>query len=136
MISGSTVVARKKSLAAIVAAHLNAIGETAKVVEARPNSEGHLDVVVVESSIGLVHLTASVSKDPNASMPVANFKDGRQAFLADKAYIAFGWNAKDDRTLVFFVQSERVRGKDSLTKAEIRSIAEQHLNAVLTNSPR
>ena len=78
MITGTTVLERKKCLAALVAGHLTSLGHTASIIEGRINSQGHTDRVLVESSIGLVHLTASVNRDPQGSIPTSDFEDGSQ----------------------------------------------------------
>ena len=132
LLAGETVSKRKKCLASLVAKHLISLGHEASVVENRKNSAGHIDRVVVESSIGLIHLTASSSREANAAIPAADFKDGDQSFLADKTYVAYGWNSKDQRTVIMFVEAAKIWGKKSLTKNEIRQLSERHLNKVIS----
>lgn len=132
LIIGSTVLKRKKCLAELVEKHLNTIGHKAKLIEKRTNSAGHTDRVLIESDIGLVHLTASSKLQSNERIRTARYKDGDQAFLADKAYVAYGWNTNDDRTFIMFVPVAMVKGKTSLTKTEIENLSERNLNAILS----
>ena len=131
MINGKTVLERKKCLAALVARHLESLGHSASVVEGRTNSEGHTDRVLVESSIGLVHLTASVNREPDGSIPTSDYEDGSQSFLADKDFVAYGWNTKDDRTMIMFVPVANVIGNKSLSKSQIRSASRREYSTVL-----
>lgn len=131
MLSGKTVLERKKCLAALVARHLASLGHTASVVEGRINSQGHTDRVLVESSIGLVHLTASVNREPDGSIPTSDYEDGSQSFLADKDFVAYGWNTKDNRTMIMFVPTASVIGNKSLSKGQIRSASNREYSTVL-----
>ena len=131
MINGKTVLERKKCLAALVARHLASLGHTASIVEGRVNSQGHTDRVLVESSIGLVHITASVNREPEGSIPTSDFEDASQAFLADKDFVAYGWNTKDDRTMIMFVPVADVLGNKSLSKNQIRSASSRQFSAAL-----
>ena len=131
MIDGKTILERKKSLAALVAHHLSSLGHSASVVEGRTNSLGHTDRVLVESSIGLVHLTASVNQDPDGSIPTSDYEDGGQSFLADKDFVAYGWNTKDKRTMIMFVPVSVVLGNKSLSKSQIRSASSREYSTVL-----
>ena len=132
-IFGDTVSKRKKCLAELVKDHLLALGHDAKLTENRTNSAGHTDQIVVESSIGIIHISASSSLEPNASIRAADYQEGDQSFLADKSYVAFGWNTKDQRTIIMFVQSAEIEGKSSLTKNEIKKLSDRDLNKVLTH---
>ncbi len=134
MITGNTVLERKKCLADLVAHHLESLGYPAKVVEGRKNSQGHTDRVLVDSSIGLVHLTASVNQEPNGSIPTSDFEDGDQSFLADKDFVAYGWNTKDNRTLIMFVPIADIIGNKSLSKSQIRLASNRTFSTVLRNS--
>lgn len=58
---------RKRQLAGLVAEHLRSIGHDATVLTGHLNASRHRDQAIVESSIGMVHTTASSSTDPNAS---------------------------------------------------------------------
>jgi hypothetical protein len=120
MIVGKTVLERKRCLASLVSAHLNSVGAEASIVENRVNSKGHTDRVLVLSSIGIIHLTASVNQDPDGGIPTADYQDGGQEFLADKDFVAYGWNTKDKRTMIMIVPVDAVIGKKSLSKSEIR----------------
>ncbi len=131
MITGTTVLERKKSLAALVAGHLTSLGHTASIIEGRINSQGHTDRVLVESSIGLVHLTASVNRDPQGSIPTSDFEDGSQDFLADKDFVAYGWITKDHRTMIMVVPIARVLGNMSLSKNQIREASVREYSTVL-----
>lgn len=131
LLIGDTVSKRKKCLAELVEKHLNAIGHKAKLIERRANSAGHTDRVLIESDLGFIHLTASSNLQPNERIRTARYKDGDQAFLADKAYVAYGWNTEDDRTLIMFVSAGAIKGKVALTKTEIEKLSDQNLNAVL-----
>tara|TARA_B100000745_G_scaffold166791_1_gene109177 strand:- start:40 stop:450 length:411 start_codon:yes stop_codon:yes gene_type:complete len=130
-IVGDTILKRKKCLAELVRDHLTALGYEAKMTENRTNSAGHTDQFVVESSIGLIHISASSNLEPNASIRAANYQEGSQHFLAEKKYVAFGWNTKDKRTIIMFVPAKEVEGKPSLTKNEIKKLSERSLNKVL-----
>jgi len=121
MIVGNTVLQKKKCLANLVAVHLKSVGHEASIIENRVNSEGHTDRVLVDSSIGLVHVVASVNEDPNGSIPTSDFEDGSQSFMTDKKYVAYGWNTKDRRTIVMVVPTSFVLGHKSLTKNEIKA---------------
>jgi len=131
-IVGDTVPKRKKCLTELVKDHLIALGHEAKTTETRTNSAGHTDQVVVESSIGLIHISASSNLEPNASIRAADYQEGSQHFLVDKSYVAFGWNTKDKRTIIMFVPAKEVEGKPSLTKTEIKQLSERSLNKVLS----
>jgi len=120
MIVGKTVLERKRCLASLVSAHLNSVGAEASIVENRVNSKGHTDRVLVLSSIGIIHLTASVNQDPDGTIPTSDYQDGGQEFLADKDFVAYGWNTKDKRTMIMIVPVHAVIGNKSLSKGEIR----------------
>lgn len=131
LIQGKTVLARKFCLAELVASHLQSVGVEATVLKDRRNSEGHIDRVVVDSAIGLIHLTASNNEEPNGSIPTADFVGKGQAFLADKEFVAYGWNTKDNRTMIMFVPTLSVIGHNSLTKAEIRQFSNLQYSVAL-----
>jgi len=133
MLVGTTVSERKKCLAELVAKHLNELfnSDDSEVVKGRVNSAGLKDQVVVESKkLGLIHLTATGSVEPNDTLVTSGFEDGNQNFLADKAYVAYGWNGKDGRTFLMFVKSENVEGRQGLTKSKIKEISVKELNKV------
>lgn len=132
LLVGDTVLKRKKCLAELVKEHLITLGYEAKTIENRTNSAGHTDQVIVESSIGVIHLTASSSLEPNASIRAADYQEGGQDFLADKNYVAYGWNTKDRRTIIMFVPAREIEGKASLTKNEIKKLSERTLNKVFS----
>ncbi len=134
MIIGKTKLERKKCLASIVAKHLVSLGHTASVVEGRINSKGHTDRVLVESSIGLVHLTASVNQEPDGSIPTSDHADDSQAFLADKDFVVYGWNTKDKRTMIMFVPIVSVIGNKSMSKSQIKSANNCEYSTVLRQS--
>lgn len=131
MIIGKTVLDRKKCLASLVEEHLNSLGKAATIIENRTNSKGHTDRVLVQSSIGLIHLTASVNQDPDGSIPTSDYQDGSQDFLADKDFVAYGWNTKDKRTMIMFVPVDSVLGNKSLSKSQIRASSNRDYNVVL-----
>tara|TARA_R110002060_G_scaffold29939_3_gene40391 strand:+ start:1563 stop:1781 length:219 start_codon:yes stop_codon:yes gene_type:complete len=68
-ISGKNIIERKKSLADLEVLQLTELGHEAKVINNRANSKNHTDRLLVESSIGLVHITALSSTDPNEKIP-------------------------------------------------------------------
>ena len=131
MIEGKSKLDRKKCLAEIVAQHLVSLGHTASVVEGRINSAGHRDQVLVESSIGLVHLTASNNTEPGGSILSSDIENASQQFLADKSFVAYGWNTKDRRTMVMVVPIAAVLGNKSMTKDQIRLASVRELSKVL-----
>lgn len=134
LITGNTIAKRKRALAEIVVRHLSGLGHHAELVEGRTNSSGHRDTVVVESSIGFVHVAASGSTAPNDTIRAAGYSDGDQTFLAEKSYVAFGWNTKDGRTMVMFVPASDIAGKASLPKSEIKRLSIPALSAVLVSA--
>lgn len=127
---GDTIAARKKCLAYLVAEHLNSKGHSAQVHENRTNSKGHTDLVVVESSIGLIHLTASSNLDPNEKIRISDYQSDKQDFLADKTYVAYGWNTKDNRTIILFVLTDDLLGIENMCKSDIQKISKRDLNKV------
>ena len=131
MISGNTVQQRKKHLAELTRNHLLSKGHKAEIIENRENSEGHRDQVVVDSDIGLIHLTATESVEPNASIPTAGYADGSQTFLADKKFVVYGWNSKDKRTFLIFVEAAQVKGTPSLQPTDIPTLKNKELSTVV-----
>jgi len=131
MITGDTVHKRKRCLAQLIEEHLRSVGHEASVVENRENSEGHRDQVVVDSDIGVIHVTSTESLEPNASIPLAGYSDNSQKFLADKSFVAFGWNSKDKRTFLMFVDAKEIKDVLSLTKSEIKGMRDPGLSTVL-----
>ncbi|MBA6251795.1 hypothetical protein [Colwellia sp. MB3u-55] len=131
-ITGNSIQQRKQCLANLVAEHLLALGENAEVIENQMNSAGHRDQVIIKSSIGLIHITATESIEPNASIPIANYKDNNQSFLADKDYIAFGWNTRDKRTILSFVEAYKLVGLKSLSKPQIGKLKTKEYSGVIT----
>lgn len=118
---GKTKLERKKCLANLVAEHLRDLGHTAEVVIGRQNTEASFtDRVVVQSSLGLIHCAAYSGVEPNERL---GRQGPNQDWLLDKTYIACGWNDKDDRTLIFFLLPETIRGTTGLTKSEIKKAA-------------
>lgn len=126
-----TKVERKRQLAELVAERLNALGHPAAVVSNRKNENGHVDRVLIESSLGLVHTTASVSTDPNGSILVCDIEDGSQDFLAGKAFVVYGWVDRSGRTLMQFIPTAHVLGRRSMLKADILHLADRALSTVL-----
>lgn len=122
---------RKQQLAELVADRLQSLGHQAQIVTGHQNPNGHRDLVIVESSIGLVHTTASKSTDPNASILVSDIEDGSQIFLEGKTWVAFGWVDRGGRTLLQFVLVEHVRGRSSIPKTEVLRRADRDLSSVL-----
>ena len=59
---------------------------------------------------------------------------GDQKWLAEKEYIAIGWNADEKRTLIFFVKSDHFIGRTDLTKPIVKELSEKSLNAVLPST--
>lgn len=104
--------------------------EFAEVGENFTNSAGHKDLVLVKSALGYIHLTATNDIEPNSKVRTEHFQEGHQNFLADKAYVVYGRNARDGR-LVLFVPASEIHGKSELTKSEIRKLSDGSLNAVL-----
>jgi len=127
-IEGDNPQQRKLRLAEIVSDYLNSKSMDAKLLKNRTNSEGHTDQVVVESNIGLIHITALSGKNPNEAIP---YQGGDQKWLADKEYIAVGWNADAKRTLIFFVKASKFIGRTDLTKPIVKQLSEKNLNAIL-----
>ena len=129
MIIGDTPLAKKKCLAKLVAQDLIEKGHKATIIENRVNSKGHTDRVLVDSSIGLVHVVASRNDDPNGSILTSDIDDGDQSFLMDKDFVAYGWNTKDKKkTIVKFVPVSFVLGKKSLSKDQIRDASNRDYN--------
>ena len=116
-IEGENPQQRKLSLAGIVSDYLNGKNLNAKLLKNRTNSEGHTDQVVVGSDLGLIHITALSSKNPNEAIP---YQGGDQKWLAEKEYIAIGWNADAKRTLIFFVKANNFAGRKDLTKPIVK----------------
>lgn len=133
MISGKTVGERKRSLAELVKSHLNGMGKAAELIYGRVNSAGHKDQVLIDSELGLIHLTATSSDDPNSSLVTGGFKEKEQDYLADKSYVVFGWNTKDrkPRTFLFFVEAKKLIGKEGITKQEVNSLRDRELSVVI-----
>lgn len=127
----ATKASRKRQLARLVAERLVALGHDAHVVEGHVAPSGHRDLVIVMSSIGLVHTTASNSTDPNASILVSDIEDGGQKFLEGKDWVAYGWVDRAGRTLLQFVRADHILGRLSISKAEIRCLADGTLSTVL-----
>lgn len=131
MIVGDTTPKRKESLALLVMEQFKQKGIEANLVKNRTNSEGHKDQVVLETEVGLIHLVATSSVDPNAGFPTGSYETNSQTYLADKDYVAYGWNTKDKRTFVMFVDPADVKGKESLSKSEIRDLKNKELSFVV-----
>ena len=139
---GNSVPERKSCLADLVVEHLSRIDENgraldgrAEVLRNRQNSRGHTDQVVVNSPrFGLIHVMALSGADPNGSIPF--HREGTDHdWLADKAYVAFGWNALDGRTLIHFVEAETVRETPPMNKESVRQVATGQLTATFWPQP-
>lgn len=126
-LSGKDVIERKKSLADLVISRLEGLGHKTRLVKNRTNSKNHTDRILVESDIGLIHVTALSSKDPNEKIP---YQNNDQRWLADKSYVAVGWNTKDNRTFVFFIKAEDMLGKYDLSKTDLNSLRDKSLSIV------
>ncbi|GMG88775.1 hypothetical protein [Biformimicrobium ophioploci] len=133
MILGKTVGERKRSLAELVKNHLIGMGKAAEIIHGRVNSAGHKDQVLIDSEIGLIHLTSTSSDDPNSSLVTGGFKEKEQDYLADKKYVVFGWNAKGlkPRTFLFFVEAKELVGRDGISKQEVNRLRDRQLSTVL-----
>jgi hypothetical protein len=125
---------RKRQLAELVAERLIALGHEAHVMTDHLNASGHRDQVIVQSSLGLVHTTASKSTDPNDAILVSDIEDASQLFLEGKAWVAYGWVDRSGRTLVQFVRAEHVMGRRSMLKTEVTRLADPHLSTVLVRA--
>ena len=134
---GNSVPDRKSCLANLVVEHLAAknLDGLATVLVNRTNSRGHTDQVLVNSPrFGLIHVMALSGTDPNGSIPFHR-EGANHDWLADKAYVAFGWNDRDDRTLIHFVEAETVRATPPGNKESVRQIATGHLTATFWPQP-
>ena len=131
MIVGDTTPKRKESLAMLVLGQLKEKGIDANLVRNRTNSEGHKDQVLLETEIGLIHLAATNNVDPNSGFPTGSYETKSQTYLVDKDYVAYGWNTKDKRTFVMFVDPADVKGKENLSKSDIRDLRNKELSFVL-----
>ena len=120
---------RKRQLAALVAEHLQSLGHEAEVVEEHRNDSGHLDRVIVHSSLGLVHTVASKVVDPNSEIPVSD-RDGSQVFLQGKTWVAYGWVDRSGRTLVQFLRVEHVLGRTAMARTELVRLADRELSVM------
>ncbi|MBM7070673.1 hypothetical protein JQC92_01270 [Shewanella sp. 202IG2-18] len=127
-LTGNTPIERKRNLAHIVIEHLLALNIKAKLIENHRNSIGHTARFLIDSDIGLIHLTATGNKAPNSSIAVAEFKTGNQDYLADIKYIAYGWNTADDQTVLAFVKSKDVGGHKRLSKGKIIELSDKKLS--------
>lgn len=125
---------RKRQLAALVSEHLTSLGHEAQVVTGHLNKSGHRDQVIVQSSLGLVHTTASKSTDPNDAILVSDIEKASQRFLEGKTWVAFGWVDRSGRTLLQLVRTELVRGRRSMLKAEVTRLADPQLSIVLART--
>ena len=127
-IQGDNPQQRKKSLAVLVCEHLNTLSLNAKIIENRTNSAGHRDLVVIESDLGLVHITALSGANPNELLP---YQGGDKKWVQEKAYIAVGWNVSGGRTFVFFIPSVHFQERNDLSKSNIKPLSNKKLTAVL-----
>ncbi len=134
MITGSTVYERKASAAQLVINHLQALGHKASLIKNETNSQGHTDRLLVDSSLGIIHITTTASNDPNAEMVTGDFGTGNQPHLAGKAYIAYCWNAKDGRTFLMFVSPDAIEGKTGISKQDITRLRDKTLSTVIAAS--
>ena len=130
---GNSVPERKTCLADLVVEHLSVkkLDGRAEVLRNRTNTDGHTDQVVVNSPrFGLIHVMAIGGTRPNDIIPFQG--EGKdQAWLADKSLVAFGWNAVDDRTLIFFLDASSVRESPPRDKQAVKARAKNELTAVL-----
>ena len=131
MIEGKTKLERKRRLAQIVVDRLTSLGHTASIVKDRVNSKGHKDHILVDSQFGLIHLTASSNTDPAGTILTSDIEDASQAFLADKSFVAYGWNTQDSRAIVMLVPVAAVLGNKSMTKDQIRTASIREYTIVL-----
>ncbi|MEP1444906.1 MAG: hypothetical protein ABJK37_02160 [Paraglaciecola sp.] len=127
-IKGDNPQQRKKSLAILVCEHLNTLNFNARVIENRTNSAGHRDLVVIESDLGLVHITALSGSNPNELIP---YQGGDKKWVEEKSFIAVGWNVKGGRTFIFFVPSEHFQERNDLSKSNIKPLCNKELTAII-----
>ncbi|MFZ3192485.1 MAG: hypothetical protein WA154_04660 [Moraxellaceae bacterium] len=129
-----SVLERKNCLSSLVEGHLKNLGHSAEIIKNKMNSAGHTDTVLVSSSVGLVHCSATPSTKSNAYILVADFDaEGGQDYLADKDWVAFGWNRKDKTTSIMFLSVEAVRNKRRMSKQEIIALRDRQLSIILTS---
>jgi len=131
-ITGNSFLQRKKCLALLVVEHLTGLGEDAEIIVFEKNSEGYRDQVVVKSSLGVIHVIATASKDPNATILIANYNDHNQNFLAGKDFVVFGWNTRDKRTMLIFVKAADLLGLIGLNKPQIAKLKTKKYSVVIT----
>lgn len=131
MIIGASASERKKCVAHLVKARLESLNQTAQIVDTSPSQPDHPDNVVVESSIGRIHIIASVSRDPNGSIPTTDLEDQDLSFLADKDFVVYGWTTNDGRTMIMFVPAKDVLGHHYLSKNQIIAARDRDYSAVL-----
>lgn len=127
-IQGENRQQRKKSLAFLACEHLNTLSLNANIIENRPNSAGHRDLVVIESDLGLVHVTALSGTNPNDLIP---YQGNDKSWVEEKSYIAVGWNTSKGKTLIFFVPSIHFRERSDLSKNSIKPLCNKELTAIL-----
>jgi len=131
-ITGNSFLQRKKCLALLVVEHLTGLGEDAEIIVFEKNSEGYRDQVVVKSSLGVIHVIATASKDPNEKILIANYNDHNQNFLAGKDFVVFGWNTRDKRTMLIFVKAIDLLGLISLSKSQIVKLKIKKYSVAIT----
>lgn len=128
---GNTPTQRKVYLAGLLVRHLNQMGYDAKTVKNYTNSAGHTDRILIESgSLGLIHVSAHSSLDQNENIKPANFQNNNQRFIADKNWIAFGWDRGDGTIVAHFVKPECIESVTSITRAEVAKCGETSLRFV------
>jgi len=68
--------------------------------------------------------------DPNGAIPFQD-EGANQSWLAEKSYVAFGWNDRLGRTLIFFADAQVVRETPPRNKEGVRRLANGELTATL-----
>lgn len=127
-IKGETVVERKKCLANLICEELRKKGNTAETLFNEKGESGHKDTVVISSNIGKIHVTATESKEPDSSFRGVQAGD---TWMEGKDFVAFGWNTKDDRTMIMFTRPEDLPSGKSLSKDDIRKVNVKEYTMVL-----
>ncbi len=131
MIIGATVLERKKCVGSLVKEHREALNQTARIVESRAKTSDQVEHFAIESAVGRIHIIASVSRDPNGSIPTSDLEGNDQSFLADKDFVVYGWTTNDGRTMLMFVPVADVRGHHFLTKNQIIASRDRGYSVVL-----
>lgn len=138
-LKGGSIQKRKTCLANLVVEHLAASGldGEARVVGNVENNSEHADrkhtdrVLVSSPKLGLIHVMAISSTDPNGTIPFQR-EAADKKWLDGKAYVAFGWNDRSNSTLIYFVEAETARQTFPTDKNSVRSLASGQLTAKLS----